>query len=211
MKGARINVHSTKEGQLAIARLGSSSDTVVRDLIQIVSELKRKADAYSRPPLPDGSYILASHLPKIWTVAGHPLFKAVNLNDFMKRWKAGPRNTEGDQRVRATDFFNRYLQEVVDQIRETDEDRETAFKYRKRCRNGGRSAPVDHGRQQVGSTTEAAKDLRIARQQQSGQPRSAERRDQRRERRTLNWTVTISTQPSPRCRLSRKSPLLLYK
>ncbi|VDO73958.1 unnamed protein product [Heligmosomoides polygyrus] len=70
-KGARINVHSTKEGQLAIARLGSSSDTVVRDLVEIVSDqaqldhvltllppmqrqllaVRRKADAHSRPPL----------------------------------------------------------------------------------------------------------------------------------------------------------------
>ncbi|VDO61685.1 unnamed protein product [Heligmosomoides polygyrus] len=61
--------------------------------------VRRKANAHSRPPLQDGSRIVASHLTKIWNVAERLPFKAVNLNDFMERWKAGPRNSEGDQRA----------------------------------------------------------------------------------------------------------------
>ncbi|VDO89111.1 unnamed protein product [Heligmosomoides polygyrus] len=104
-KGARINVHSTKEGLLAIARLGSSSDAIVRDLVQIVSDqiqvldhvltllpsmqrqllaVRRKAGVNSRPLLPDGSSIVASNLTKLQTIAERPPFKAVNTNNFVE-------------------------------------------------------------------------------------------------------------------------------
>ncbi|VDO66593.1 unnamed protein product [Heligmosomoides polygyrus] len=121
MKGVRIDVHSMKKEQLAITKLGTSSDAVLDHVLTLLPPMqrqllavRRKADAHSRPPLPDGSRIVASHLTKIWTVAERPPFKAVNLNDFMERWRAGPRNREVDQRVGATDFFRRYLQEACE-------------------------------------------------------------------------------------------------
>ncbi|VDP43043.1 unnamed protein product [Heligmosomoides polygyrus] len=198
MKGVRIDVHSMKKEQLAITKLGTACDAVLDHVLTLLPPMqqqllaiRRKADAHSRPPLPDGSRIVASHLTKIWTIAERPPFKAVNLNDFMERWKAGPRNSEGDQRacepsdaIRAYSCRqsgnagrNPHLKDLPEYIVEalivinfsccvldslglghddlrrpvedllrnpsmwwiklgkTDEDRETAFKYRKRCRN----------------------------------------------------------------------------
>ncbi|VDP25829.1 unnamed protein product [Heligmosomoides polygyrus] len=121
MKGVRIDVHSMKKEQLAITKLGTSSDAVLGHVLTLLQPMqrqllaiRRKADAHSRPPLLGGSRIVASHLTKIWTIAERPPFKAVNLNDFMERWRAGPRNMEVDQCFRATDFFRRYLQEACE-------------------------------------------------------------------------------------------------
>ncbi|VDO19324.1 unnamed protein product [Heligmosomoides polygyrus] len=181
MKGVRIDVHSMKKEQLAITKLGTSSDAVLDHVLTLLPPMqrqllaiRRKADAHSRPPLPDGFRIVASHLTKIWTIVesalqsreferlygtvesrttqygsrsarqSHRFLQACEPADAIRVYSCHQSGNPG-RNPHLKDLPEYIVEALIDLLRnpsmwwiklgKTDEDRETAFKYRKRCRN----------------------------------------------------------------------------
>ncbi|RCN51337.1 hypothetical protein ANCCAN_02490, partial [Ancylostoma caninum] len=143
-KQLRVDVNATKEIQAAMARLPQSSDSIVRQLADIVAQqadvivgLSSVVDSLlvkmntlcasqqgticnsqkvEEISLPEGTHLHGKNLTRQWDVPSIPPFKAFNLNALLNGWRRPGRTRSDDHVSQCVDFFRNYLVQATSPV-----------------------------------------------------------------------------------------------
>ncbi|KAL6729873.1 hypothetical protein Aduo_000887 [Ancylostoma duodenale] len=143
-KQLRVDVNATKEIQAAVARLPQSSDSIVRQLADIVAQqadvivglssvvdsllvkmntlcANQQRTVCNSPKveeisLPEGTHLHGKNLTRQWDVPNIPPFKAFNLNALLNGWRRPGRTRSDDHVSQCVDFFRNYLVQATSPV-----------------------------------------------------------------------------------------------